>query len=79
MDLKIEKKIGHDGSEGFECNFEIGKKKFFASLCMVPDGFSECMIFYRGQWDDLYCSRCIPVSAEQLEDCIMEFIEDYQG
>ena len=41
MDLKIEKKICHDGSEGFECNFEIGKKKFFASLCMVPDGFTN--------------------------------------
>ena len=41
MNLKIEKKICHDGSEGFECNFEIGKKKFFASLCMVTDGFTN--------------------------------------
>ena len=77
MELKIEEKISLNGHKGFECNFEIGKKKFYASLCVVPEGFTECMIFKRGKWDDLYCSRCIPVTEKQLKDCIMEFIEKY--
>ena len=78
MELKIEKKKTMIRLDGFECNFEIGKKKFYASLCTVPEGFTECMIFPRGKWNDLYCSRCIPVSAEQLKNCIKEFVESYE-
>lgn len=60
---------------GYYCRFSHDGKNYFASLCIVMGGFSECMVFYDGQWSDLYCARHIPVTAEQLEDCIQEFVK----
>ena len=60
---------------GYYCRFSHDGKNYFASLCIVMGGFSDGMVFYDGQWSDLYCARHIPVTAEQLEDCIQEFVK----
>ena len=71
LNLNIEPNIR---TGGYFCRFTHDGRKYFASLCVVMGGFTECMVFYDGDWGDLYCRRYIPVTPEQLESCIKEFV-----
>ena len=63
-------------TRGYKCNFTHNGKKYYASLCAVPPAeITECMIFRKGHWTDLYCKRYIPVTPEQLAACIDEFVK----
>lgn len=58
---------------------------FYADLCDVFFlGETECMIFHSKDkqvtsWSELYCKRGLPVTREALEECIREFIQQYDG
>ena len=71
-DLKIEV---NTRTGGYYCRFAHDGTTYFASLCVVQGWFTECMIFVDGNWMDLYCARHIPVTPEQLESCIKEFVK----
>lgn len=69
---------------GVYCFFEHDGCQYYASLCLVPEGFTECMIFHSKDkqvtdWSELYCKRGLPVTREALEECIREFIQQYDG
>lgn len=69
---------------GYSAFFTYDGFEFYADLCIVPEGFTECMIFHSKDkqvtdWSELYCKRGIPVTKESLEECIREFIQQYEG
>ena len=69
---------------GFYAFFTHDGFEFYDDLCLVPEGFNECMIFHSENkqvvsWHELYCKRGIPVTKESLEKCIREFIKNYDG
>lgn len=69
---------------GFYAFFTHDGFEFYADLCLVPEGFTECMIFHSvnkqvTSWRELYCKRNIPVTKASLEKCIREFIKNYDN
>lgn len=69
---------------GYYAFFNHDGCQYYASLCLVPEGYNECMIFLPENkqvvsWHELYCKRNIPVTKESLEKCIREFIKNYDG
>lgn len=67
---------------GYYAFFNHDGFEFYADLSLVPEGFSECMIFHSENkqvtsWRDLYCKINIPISEESLKECIKEFIDNY--
>ena len=64
------------------CLFEYDGHEFYADLCYLSFGGSECMIFHSKDqqvtnWSELYCKRGIPVTEEALTECVQEFIKAY--
>lgn len=69
---------------GYYAFFEHDGFEFYADLCLVPEGYNECMIFLSENeqvvsWHELYCKHGIPVTKEALKKCIREFIKNYDG
>lgn len=69
---------------GYYAFFNHDGFEFYADLCIVPEGFTECMIFHSKDKQvtsrsELYCKRGLPVTREALEECIREFIQQYDG
>lgn len=59
---------------GFCCNFSYGGANYYASLADLACVGTECMIFYEGDWTDLYCKRHIPLTEDSLKECVKEFL-----
>ena len=70
---------------GFYAFFTHDGNEFYADLCyLLYMGETECMIFHSKDkqvtsWSELYCKRGIPVTRQALEECIREFIQQYDG
>lgn len=70
---------------GFYAFFTHDGFEFYADLCdLFFLGETECMIFHSKDkqvtnWSELYCKRGIPVTKKALEECIREFIKNYDG
>ena len=77
--IKVERNNVHNG---YNADFYIGSKKYYADVTYAPDYYktSECMIFQYNEdgsinWHEVYVNRDVSVTEEDLLKCINEFIE----